>query len=195
MKRFICVKPSEVTERILRMNEVIWKGRVHMHISPPTVHTMKTKADKVWDGIALVLLAASILYSIVQWNVLPNQVPAHFNGAGEVDRYGSKWMLLLLPLIGMGMFGILDFLERHPQWHNYPQRLNERNARQFYQNSRILLNRVKNISVVLFAYIQLEVVWVALQKRTELSMWIVGGLIGVMLFIIVVIAIRQSKVK
>ena len=48
---------------------------------------------------------------------------------GEVDRMGSKFELILLPGIGLFMIFFIQFFERHPELHNYPQRLNESNAR------------------------------------------------------------------
>lgn len=31
---------------------------------------------------------------------LPEEVLAHYNALGEVDRWGSKWELLILPGVG-----------------------------------------------------------------------------------------------
>ncbi|HHY15750.1 MAG TPA: DUF1648 domain-containing protein [Firmicutes bacterium] len=44
-------------------------------------------------GVFPVLLAALAV------NYLPEKVPAHYNFAGEVTRYGSKWEVFILPLI------------------------------------------------------------------------------------------------
>ncbi|GKV69282.1 hypothetical protein NCCP2716_17800 [Sporosarcina sp. NCCP-2716] len=159
------------------------------------VETEKTMRDRVCDWIGLLLFALSIGYTVFYWNALPDEVPIHFNGSGEVDGYGSKWVLLLMPMIGVGMLALLGFLERHPEWHNYPHRLNEENARQFYTHSRTMLNRVKNITLVLFAQIQVDIVRVPLGARDGLSTWSTGFLIALLLIIIIAGAIRQVKIK
>ncbi len=46
--------------------------------------------------IAIVLLP--FFYLGYLWNDLPNKVPIHWNMKGEIDRYGDKLELLLIPL-------------------------------------------------------------------------------------------------
>lgn len=162
---------------------------------PPHVETFKTKLDRLCDGIGAGVFLASIVYMIFQWSRLPDEIPAHFNISGEVDRYGSPFMLLLLTMIGVGLWALLGFLERHPEWHNYPARLNETNAARFYQSSRMLLNRIKNISLVLFAYLQWEMVRVALGATDGLSKFGTGGLLVLLFAVIIAGVIRQSKIK
>ncbi len=60
---------------------------------------------------------------------LPDQIPGHFNGLGEVDRWGSKYEIIILPIIGVFIFALMSLLEKAPHMHNYPKRLNENNVR------------------------------------------------------------------
>ncbi|MBD7909365.1 DUF1648 domain-containing protein [Sporosarcina gallistercoris] len=161
----------------------------------PHVDTHKSKGDRVYDLIAILLFVAVIIYTIFQWNQLPEQVPIHFNGAGEVDNYGSKWFLFLLPMISAGLFAFLEFLERHPETHNYPKRLSETNAPKFYQYSRKLLNRVKNLSLLLMVYIQWEVVRVALGYSTEMSNIFFGGFLALMFVVMFFGMYQMRKIK
>lgn len=41
-------------------------------------------------------IVAPFAYLAVLWPQLPNQVPTHFNAAGEIDTYGSKYVTMLL---------------------------------------------------------------------------------------------------
>ncbi len=47
--------------------------------------------------IAVVLLP--FLYLAYYWNRLPSRVPIHWNFQGQIDRYGSKMELLLIPIL------------------------------------------------------------------------------------------------
>lgn len=47
--------------------------------------------------IAIVLLP--FVYLAYLWNNLPNKVPMHWNINGEIDRYGEKIELLLIPFL------------------------------------------------------------------------------------------------
>ena len=51
----------------------------------PILDLPKTKRERVWDWIGGGIFLASIFYIIVTWGKLPDEIPGHFNGAGEVD--------------------------------------------------------------------------------------------------------------
>ncbi|WP_431808668.1 DUF1648 domain-containing protein [Lysinibacillus sphaericus] len=137
----------------------------------PILTLPKTKYEKCLDVIGSGLFTVSILFIILQWGNLPEEIPAHFNAKGEVDRWGSKIEVLILPGIGIFMWIFLGLLEKAPHMHNYPARLNERNVEAFYLNSRRLCNEVKNFCVILFAIISCEIVLVALGKIEGLGWW------------------------
>lgn len=134
----------------------------------PVLHIPKTSFEKALDILTAIFYIAGILYTIAIWNQLPDQVPAHYNGAGEVNRWGSKWELLLLPVIAVFLAVFLSFLEKHPEWHNYTN-LNEDNIKFQYQNSRLLINVLKNESVLLFVFLNFQTEQVALGKIDSLG--------------------------
>ena len=50
--------------------------------------------------ITTILILLPMLAGIILWNKLPEQFPTHFNAAGEVDGYGSRFFgVFCLPLI------------------------------------------------------------------------------------------------
>ncbi|MBP2078418.1 putative membrane protein [Oceanobacillus polygoni] len=128
----------------------------------PKLIIPKNKSEWVWDGIGFPSYIGSILLLIINWDSLPDQVPAHYNAIGEVTRWGAKWELLILPSIGVFILVLMQLFEKYPEMHNYPQRLNATNAEQFYQNSRKMINQIKNICLILFAYILYASVSIAL---------------------------------
>ncbi|MGE7091452.1 DUF1648 domain-containing protein [Lysinibacillus sp. NPDC048646] len=137
----------------------------------PILKLPKTRYEKVWDYIGGGLFVVSILYIVVIWGKIPDEIPAHFNGAGEVNRWGSKIELFILPLIGIFLWVLLWLLEKAPHMHNYPARLNESNVEKFYLNSRKILNEVKNFCLILFAFISFQMVHIALEKVETLGWW------------------------
>ena len=62
---------------------------------------MKTK--KI---IYFALMFLPLIITLVVLPFLPEQIPAHYNFAGEIDRWGSKYETLLFPAITilMGFF-------------------------------------------------------------------------------------------
>jgi len=46
----------------------------------------------------LILTVLPIIYLLINWNNLPNQIPIHFGSNGVPNGYGSKMFLLFFPL-------------------------------------------------------------------------------------------------
>ena len=62
-----------------------------------------------------------------EWASLPDRIPAHFDVAGKVDRWGSKAELLVLPWISILMMAGLEWVSRHPKLWNIPVAVTEHN--------------------------------------------------------------------
>ncbi len=55
------------------------------------------KLKKEFPILAIVTLP--FIYLAYIWNELPNKVPMHWNIKGEIDRYGDKSELIIIPLL------------------------------------------------------------------------------------------------
>lgn len=55
---------------------------------------------------SLTLIALPYLYIMMIWNNLPDKVPIHWNAMGEIDGFGSRYTLLILPLLLPGLIYI-----------------------------------------------------------------------------------------
>ncbi|RHW38421.1 DUF1648 domain-containing protein [Lysinibacillus yapensis] len=160
----------------------------------PILKLPKTKFEKIMDILGLAIFTGAILYLIVHWTDIPDRIPAHFNWDGEVDRWGSKVELIILPCIGLFLFIFLSLLEKAPHMHNYPHRLNEANVKQFYLNSRKMLNAIKNICLAMFAFILIKMVRVSLGKIDSLGIWILPIVIIAVTATMVIGIYKQSKI-
>jgi len=73
-------------------------------------------------ALALTVSWAATLAALA---VFPERVPAHWNAAGEVDRWGSKFEILILPLVqlllagGLALWPRFDPSRRGP-WRAWP---------------------------------------------------------------------------
>ncbi|MET3576648.1 DUF1648 domain-containing protein [Bhargavaea ullalensis] len=136
----------------------------------PKIDVPKTTLERLFDWVAGLVFIAGLVYLAVVWGELPDRVPGHFNGAGEVDRWGSKWELLLLPAIAAATTAFMAFFERHPEWHNYMVSLNEENIEFQYRNSRQMLNVTKNMILLVFTFLSWQSARVALGEAESLGM-------------------------
>ena len=161
----------------------------------PKIHIPKTNSERIWDVIGYSCYLGSLIFLIYIWGDLPDQVPAHFNAKGEVDRWGSKQVLLILPIIGAFLAVLMQFIEKIPQSHNYPQRLNKENAQEFYLNSRKMTNQLKAICLIVFALIIIESVSVALEWGGGLGVWFLPIVTVGCAIPIIFGLIKQSKIR
>ncbi|MCG1010938.1 DUF1648 domain-containing protein [Salinicoccus sp. ID82-1] len=123
----------------------------------------RTRLEMMSNAICYSIFLAVIAFLLLKWGELPDAVPFHFGLSGEADQYGSPATLLILPAVAVVVTILMEVLERHPQVHNYPSRLNEDNREAFYLNSRRMLNMTKNMTLIIFSIVILEILSVALE--------------------------------
>ena len=65
--------------------------------------------QKILEGLSLVLVAGMLLGPLLFWSRIPDQIPGHYNAAGEITRWGGKGELFLLPVVSVFMYGFWTF--------------------------------------------------------------------------------------
>ena len=85
----------------------------------PKLDIPKTASEKLWDIIGYTAFLGSLVFLGFVWGELPDEVPAHYNASGEVDRWGSKYELFILPGIGLFILLLMQLFERHPETVSY----------------------------------------------------------------------------
>ena len=81
-------------------------------------------------------------------------IPLHINIHGEVDNYGSKWELFILPAIALLIYLLMWWLERNPQLYNFPSSKNHRRKEQEKIGVE-LISWLKVITVLMFVLIEI----------------------------------------
>lgn len=100
-------------------------------------------------GVLIVLGSITVVaITIWGWLTLPAIIPVHYNLAGEVNAYGGKERLLLLPIITVCLAAFMTILSRFPHLYNYPWPITMENAPRQYALARLMMR-----------WIALEVVW------------------------------------
>lgn len=89
---------------------------------------------KIMNILGWLLLCITFVYIIFQWNSLPDQIPAHYDVYGKVDRYGGKANILLMPIVMGIIFLMLVLLERYPNVWNVPVEVREETKERIYDS-------------------------------------------------------------
>ena len=81
-------------------------------------------------------------------------IPLHINIHGEVDNYGSKWELFILPAIALLIYLLMWWLERNPQLYNFPN--SKKHSRKEQEKIGVeLISLLKVITVLMFVLIEI----------------------------------------
>ena len=107
--------------------------------SRPRLPLSTTPLEKAFAILAVLLVLLSWWLFFARFAGLPERIPTQFDFSGNVTSYGSKWTVLLGPILGTVLVPLLLFLAKVPHLHNYPAKVTEANARQLYSLSRQLL--------------------------------------------------------
>ena len=145
---------------------------MHFMQKRPRIDLAKTKSEYIADLLGYVTFLIALLFMLDHWQQLPDQVALHFNAKGEADRWGGKKQILWLPLLTVVVGYGLHVLEKHPECYNFPRRFNEKNAADFYLLGRKVVNRVKNLMLILFAMLLVDLVCLAMQMQHPLHPWL-----------------------
>lgn len=115
----------------------------------------KHSLDKLMNRLSLALLLGTAAFLIVYWHRIPEEVPMHFNAAGEIDRCGSKSGLIVLPVISWMSYGLLTVVEQIlGSWNTVVKGAGENRA-QIYILLAHLISTQKLLFMAMFACVTL----------------------------------------
>lgn len=149
-----------------------------MESNRPQLTVPRTAFDNGVEALALLGLISSWIYVSVHYAQLPDVIPTHFNGQGQVDGYGDKWTIFLGSGIATVMYIGLSYIGRHPHWFNFPVAVTEANAPRLYQIAVRMLRTLKLVLVGVFFAIEWQTVQVAHNTAFDGGRWILLGVMG-----------------
>lgn len=120
---------------------------------------MKVKNSKydIFINISCLLcLIGTIIYLIIIWNTIPNEIPGHYNALGEVDKITNKSSLIVLPIISWIMYIGLSVVELFPQIWNTGVTVTQENQQRVYRILKNMLVTIKFFMVVSFTYLSIN---------------------------------------
>lgn len=151
----------------------------------------KHTLDQLMNRLSLLLLLGTAVFLVVYWRRIPEEIPMHFNAVGEIDRWGSKAELLILPVITWLMYGLLTVAEQIPSAWNSDIKMTEKNREQVYALLGHLLSTLKLLVIAMFTWI---ILWCALTM--PLPAWflpiVLGAVFGDMVYWLVRLIRAQS---
>lgn len=106
--------------------------------------------DIIETIVSLASIVGVAVYLILVWKTIPDRIPMHYNAAGEINRWGDKSGLIVLPIISVMLYGMITLIERFPQIWNTGVRVTEENRTQVYRLLKNLIAWVKMLVLLVF---------------------------------------------
>jgi uncharacterized membrane protein len=157
----------------------------------PRIQPSLTVFDKRIEQLSLLFLLLLLGLSVYVYIKTPDIIPVHFGISGKPDNYGSKWVLIILPVLGIGSYLLLTTLNRYPHVFNYPGLITEQNAEKQYAMATRMLRCIKLTVLVLLTMIVLFTYLTTLGVVKGIGVWFIP-VFGVLMFAPVVIFIMRS---
>ena len=140
---------------------------------------------RILEIVASVAVIVLILLPVLFYPQLPQQIPIHFDAAGRPDAYGDRSLIWWLPAIGTVLYAGLSLLGRLPPAARPPRQASGRAAAIRYHDGKHLLQYLKAITLLLFAYLTAAKISIALRWSiglgtafTGFCLLAVGGLLA-----------------
>lgn len=159
----------------------------------PRIPVNLTTADYLFEFIGLIGIACLIVLPIYFFNDLPSQIPKHFNALGQVDSYGNRGNIWLLPAIGLVLYAGLTILNKFPFAFNYPTKVTNENAQKLYTLGTKTVRILKIIVVLSFDYLNFKTIEIALNKSTEIGKFYLPILLIVLTILIGTMIYKMTK--
>lgn len=64
--------------------------------------------------LSIAIIIATTAIALLRLVNGPENIVLHWNTSGEADRYGSKFLILMLPVVSSALFLLILQLEKHP---------------------------------------------------------------------------------
>lgn len=161
----------------------------------PKIELKLTQTDKFLEAIGYLMLIIFWIMTIVSFSSLPESIPIHYNGLGEVDNYGSKTSIFILPIIATFLFTFLTLLNKNPENFNYNVEINEENAEKQYTNSTKMMRLMKLIVVFIFLLIDYMTIQTSKGNSEGLGIWFMPLTLGLIFIPLAYFAYKSRKTK
>lgn len=137
----------------------------------PKLKIKLTIFDKILEATCYFLLSAIWILAIYSYFKLPDIIPVHYDGSGQVTNHGNKIMLFILPVVATIIFLGISFLMNRPHILNYIKPITKENFKQQYTIATSMLRFMKFAILLIFFLIILFTYFTAIGITKGLGSW------------------------
>jgi uncharacterized membrane protein len=121
--------------------------------------------NRTYWACALILIAASIVATLAFYPKLPETIPMHWNIRGQIDGWGPRSTVWIMPGTMVGLLGLFFVL---PKLSPKPFELDRAQSAYLF---------VMVLTIGMMGYIQALILWAAFSPKVDFSRAMVGGIV------------------
>ena len=115
-----------------------------------------TKTQIIIEASTLIILLSLFAYVMINWDMVPEKIPSHFNFQGQIDSWSNKNMILFPVSVSLFLYLLLTVASFYPSMWNIPVKITEENRVRAYHYTRNMIIILKLELVSVFAYITFQ---------------------------------------
>ena len=117
------------------------------------------------------------------------------NIEGQVDHYGSKETIWVMPAVGLFLFIMITILLRFPHIYNYPLKITEQNAGRIYKSGVRFLRVVRLWMVIVLIIVDISFVRLAVGTNRNTDNWLLPVILLLALGLLVFSIVRFVNIR
>jgi uncharacterized membrane protein len=161
----------------------------------PKLKIEPTLTDNVIEIIGLLVLITMWVWTILNFSKLPETIPIHYDSSGQVNNYGNKGMIFMLPTIATILFIGMKILNKYPQIHKYSVNITLLNAKEQYTNSIQIVRFINVAIIIVFSLITFQTIQTAIGKTNGLGTWFLPLVLGLIFIPLIFFIFKSLKIK
>ena len=160
------------------------------------VITLRLKTtDKIFEIMGWLSIIAIWGLTITNYTNLPDIIPTHYDGKGQVDGSGNKATILTLPIIATLLFVVLTIINRYPHIFNFMTNITKNNAFRQYTLATRTIRYLKLVIVIIFGLITFKTIQNANGQEEGLGIWFLPQMLGLIFIPMTYFLIKSFKTK
>ncbi len=123
----------------------------------PKIDIKLQPKDKYMEYLGLLLIFSVWVLFLYFWFSLPDIVPMHFDFKGNIDRWGNKNELILLPIITSVLYIGMTIINKFPHKFNFPSEITAENVEKQYILATRFIRSLKITIALMFNLILIHI--------------------------------------
>lgn len=148
--------------------------------------------DKVFDILSWIAIVTIWVLTIANYTKLSDTIPTHYNALGQVDGFGGKATILILPIVATVLFFVFTILNK---FLKYPTNITKDKALQRYITGTRMIRYFKLAILIIFGLLVFKTIQNGTGKPDGLGTWFLPFNLGLIFIPLTYFVVKLVRTK